>query len=119
MEFPDFSRVKDRGSKKWSMAMMLPEHVQAIKELIEEDKKSPKPILDAYDYEMLNEELAIALRTDSIVRLRFWKDGWIKEHVGIVEDVDMVSRRIRVNKEGVPVSLKMEGLFSIVVIYQA
>ena len=37
--------IKDRGTKKW-VAMMLPEHVAAVKEELLNEKKIKKPELD-------------------------------------------------------------------------
>lgn len=119
MDYPDLSKLKDRGSKKWSMAMMLPEHVQAIRRLIEEDKKILKPILDEYDYECLNEDLAIALRSESLVQLRTWRDGVVKETVGVVESIDSTSRKIYLVMNGEEESIRMDELFSIITIYEA
>lgn len=37
--------IKDRGTIKWT-AMMLPEHVQHLKELVIDERRVEKPILD-------------------------------------------------------------------------
>ncbi len=36
--------LKDRGTKKW-VAMMLPEHVQAVRQEIENQNKIKRPIV--------------------------------------------------------------------------
>lgn len=119
LEYPNFSKIKDRGSKKWSMSMMLPEHVQAIQQLIEDDKKIPRPVLDETDYECLNEDLAIALRSESLVQLRTWRDGVVRETIGVVQSVDPLSRRITLTKDGEQKTILMDELFSIITIYEA
>lgn len=118
-QLPDLSKVKDRGSKKWSMSMMLPEHTALIREMIEEDKKVPKPQLDDFDYDMLNEELGRAYQSQSIVELKTWRAGAIFSHIGVVEEVDTVARRIYLRHDGLRKSVFMKELVAIGMIYEA
>ncbi|GEN31675.1 hypothetical protein HNQ35_002040 [Cerasibacillus quisquiliarum] len=37
--------IKDRGTKKWT-SIMLPEHVKALKQLLADERKEQKPLLD-------------------------------------------------------------------------
>ena len=36
-------KIRDRGTKKWSMAMMLPEHVEALAKWMDEDHYVERP----------------------------------------------------------------------------
>lgn len=117
-QLPDLSKVKDRGSKKWAMSMMLPEHTTLIRKLIDEDKKAPQPILDDMDYELLNEELARAIQSGSYVELKRWKDGKIYSYTGVVLQVDAVAQKIYLSYESKKTLIPIEGLFSIGTLYE-
>ena len=57
----DLSKVRDRGSKKW-VAMMLPEHVQLLRQYNEDIKKIPRPNLDEFDLLAIQEQIEIAMK---------------------------------------------------------
>ena len=52
----DLSKVRDRRSKKW-VAMMLPEHVQLIRQYNEDTKKIPRPNLMSLTYWLFKNKL--------------------------------------------------------------
>ncbi|GAB3801050.1 YolD-like family protein [Virgibacillus kimchii] len=58
--------VNDRGNIKWT-SLMLPEHVQLIKEMWEEDDKKEKPILDEQQIEEIIMKLRMALHDNLTV----------------------------------------------------
>lgn len=64
---------KDRGNKKWT-AMMLIEHRQKLKELKESEKDRKKPILDDQEKDIINSKLQQALKSDLIVKLKYYKN---------------------------------------------
>ena len=55
-------KFHDRGTKKWAMAMMLPEHVEAFKKWMDEDHYVERPQLDDYDPENIQESIDIAYK---------------------------------------------------------
>ena len=64
----DSSKVRDRGSKKW-VAMMLPEHVQLIRQYNEDIKKVHRPSLDEFDLLAIQEQIEIAMKRN--VEIKF------------------------------------------------
>lgn len=96
--YPDLSRIRDRKDK-WGMQILLPEHRELINELRREDNKVPKPELDRYDWEILEEELAIAIREKSFVTIKVWLDGVVYEKAGVIENISAADR-ILVLKQG-------------------
>ena len=85
--------LKDRGRIKWT-AMMLPEHVEMIRDWYEEDKQVDKPDLDEDELQLLQEELLIAMKRKCEVKLKSWKDKKIHYHIGTIEEMDFQSRSI-------------------------
>ena len=85
--------IKDRGSTKWQ-GMFLTEHVQMLREWREEDKLVPKPDLDEWDLQYIQEELEIAMKRKCEVRIQSWKDGKYHYHKGTIEAMDINSKTV-------------------------
>ena len=83
--------IKDRGNIKWQ-GLMLPEHIQMLRDLSEEDRKSPKPNLDEYDLQLISEEMDVALKRQCDVVIHTWRDGEVTRHHGTIVDIDIQSR---------------------------
>ena len=93
MDSPDLSRLNERGSKKW-VAIMLPEHVKRIREYEAEQKRIPRPILDEFDMQVMEETIEIACKRKSWVRLKIWRNGELHLHEGNLVSVDLHRRTI-------------------------
>lgn len=85
--------IKDRGTKKWT-AMMLPEHVSLIRKYNEEQKKIPRPDLDEWDFDIIQENIQIAMHRNVDVEIKTWKDGAFICSVGKLMWVDLKRRVI-------------------------
>lgn len=84
--------VNDRGSIKWS-ALMLPEHVEMIKEMWAEDDKKEKPILDEQQINEINMKLQLALHDNLTVEVKYFKDHNFHATKGRIKTI--------VNSEGI------------------
>ncbi|WP_085992076.1 YolD-like family protein [Oceanobacillus senegalensis] len=62
---------RDRGSIKWT-SLMLPEHVELLNQLWEEDTKRSKPILDPQQLEDINHRLVYALENDKTITISIY-----------------------------------------------
>ena len=96
MDFPDLSKVRDRGSKKL-VAIMLPEHVKMIRDYNEEVKKVPRPQLNEWDVHAIEETLQIAIKRKCTVILKMWKEGQIYLSGGTIESVDLKRRTLELD----------------------
>ncbi|ALS78095.1 MULTISPECIES: YolD-like family protein [Planococcus] len=83
--------IKDRGRIKWT-ALMLPEHIEMIREWYAKDEQVPKPQLTEDDLQLLQEEMDIALKRQCEVVIQSWKEGVIHEYRGTIEGIDVRSR---------------------------
>lgn len=104
--------IKDRGRIKWT-ALMLPEHVEMIREWYEKDERVPKPDLNEYDLQLLQEEMDIALKRQCEVLIHSWEDGTIHEHRGTIEGIDARSRMLIYKKSDEKHRLPMDKVVSI------
>lgn len=87
----DLSKIRDRGSKKW-VAMMLPEHVTMLRDYHEEIKKVPRPDLNEFDYEAIQEQIEIAMKRNVDIKVKRWKDGEFLYHRGTIQWIDLNKR---------------------------
>lgn len=78
--------LKDRGNIKWT-SLMLPEHVEKLKEMWREMEKMDKPILDEQALEEMNGQLLQAKKFCLPVLLKIYKDGAIQSFQGEIIDV--------------------------------
>ncbi|MFD1360510.1 YolD-like family protein [Lentibacillus salinarum] len=78
---------KDRGSIKWS-SLMLPEHVERLKEMWQADGKMKKPTLDEQQAELLNDQLREAFEWQWPVWLHIYENGSVTELSGTVKKLD-------------------------------
>lgn len=91
--------LRDRGTIKWT-ALMLPEHVEMLKRLWQEDKRIPKPLLDSQELEMINRQLIDAYRLQKMVSISVYQDGLVTGAEGLIVKVDQYANRITLEGEG-------------------
>lgn len=73
--------LKDRGNKKW-VAMMLPEHVAAVKQEMEDGKKIKKPILDEDRIQEIESIILEGMEFASILDYKIFNNGYINNIIG-------------------------------------
>ncbi|ADU30031.1 YolD-like family protein [Evansella cellulosilytica] len=82
---------KDRGVIKWT-SMMLPEHVQQLKELSEKQKVLSKPIIDEQLFEEWSRILEKAYHEQLVISATKWKNGHEENILGYLYKMDQVNR---------------------------
>ena len=90
----DISKVRDRGMKKWSMMMMLPEHVEEIKKWQKEDEYTEKPLLSEYELTLIAEEIERAFKGKSTIKLTYWRDGKLLDDYGVPIKIDTLNKEL-------------------------
>ncbi|MGK7376675.1 YolD-like family protein [Planococcus sp. 1R117A] len=87
--------IKDRGSIKWT-AMMLPEHVQMLREWQKEDRYNTKPDLDEFDLEAIYEEIQLAYKRQCDIEIRVWR-GDAQTFTGIITVIDLRLQKLHLD----------------------
>ncbi|MFC4557329.1 YolD-like family protein [Virgibacillus kekensis] len=77
----------DRGTIKWT-SLMLPEHVELLKAMWEEDRITKKPLLDPQEIELLNVKLQNAYNKRSVINLTFYTNKEIVNQIGVISRMD-------------------------------
>jgi len=97
------SKLTEGGNLLWEASrMILPEHKERIRTRREEARRGGKrerPTLDEQEAERINKAIMRSLHERESIRLRMYDP--LEECIveGVVERVDQVSRRIRVDGE--------------------
>ncbi|MEI4770953.1 YolD-like family protein [Psychrobacillus sp. FJAT-51614] len=92
----DLSKVQDRGSKKW-VAMVLPEHVKLMRDYVREQQLIPRPQLNEWDLEIIEETINLAMTRKCDVAIKMWRDGKYVLRGGIIQRVDLKQRTMEVD----------------------
>lgn len=79
--------VNDRGAKKWT-AMMLPEHVEALKQIFAEEHKE-RPILDEQQMEENGFILRNASKGNLIVQIKYYTNNDFHIIEGKIYSIDL------------------------------
>lgn len=92
-QFKMHGEIKDRGNIKWQ-GLMLPEHIQMLREWYKEDDEVKRPELDEFDLQLIQEELDIAAKRKCEVLIETWRDKQIFKHRGVIERIDPAHREL-------------------------
>lgn len=90
--------IKDRGTIKWT-AMMLPEHVQSLKNLLVDEEKIPKPILDEQEIEEIETIILGAMEFNQSLIFQIYDNGFIKYIAGRTQYIDHINKNFRVTDD--------------------
>jgi len=77
--------VHDRGTIKW-VSLMLPEHVEMLKEVFVEPKE--KPILDEQKMIEIDQTLKYALKNQVMLEMTYFEDGKFSTLRGRLAKID-------------------------------
>jgi len=89
--------VNDRGTKKWT-SIMLPEHVEALKQVIAEQDYKEKPILDDQQKVEIDLKLQMAIQNDLPMEIEYFKDHDFHKIKDKVLTIDSLNGYLRLEK---------------------
>lgn len=104
--------VHDRGSIKWT-SLMLPEHVELLKSIWNEDKKQTKPILDEQEIEVLNMQLIEAYQEKQRITVTYYKNHQLFTIEGQVIKLDSVHHTILVRNSEQTTTIPFTSIYHI------
>ncbi|WP_312099378.1 YolD-like family protein [Niallia sp.] len=87
--------LRDRGTIKWT-AMMLPEHVQSIKEILAEAKKIKMPILEEDKIREMELLLLEGIEYNLLLHFDIFKNGAILSISGKTTYIDHLNQELRI-----------------------
>lgn len=88
------SQYVDRGIIKWSAFDALVGYHSMLEEMKYRLGKKEKPILSEDEQEELNRSLQEAVRLNSEIELKYYRDGYLRFTYGTIEKINYQSRVI-------------------------
>ncbi|HZG70377.1 MAG TPA: YolD-like family protein [Chondromyces sp.] len=87
--------IRDRGNIKWT-SIMLPEHVQALKEALIDQEKIPKPILDEQEIQEIEMLILEGMEFDCQLAYTIYHNGFTRTIIGRTHYIDHLKHEIRI-----------------------
>ncbi|MDM5335684.1 YolD-like family protein [Fictibacillus enclensis] len=87
--------LRDRGALKWT-AMMLPEHVKALREFDRDQEKKVKPELDEQQLQLMEETICEAMANNLELCFTYFERGDFRLLIGKVHFIDSYKRELRI-----------------------
>lgn len=94
--------VNDRGGIKWT-AMMMPEHIELLKQTWQEQERKQKPIIDEQKQEEINLKLQMAVKNELTIDLKYFLNHDFYKAKGKVVSIDRQNRYIKVAGQYLPI----------------
>ncbi|WP_033828485.1 YolD-like family protein [Bacillus andreraoultii] len=105
--------IRDRGRIKWT-AMMLPEHVQLLREWANEDSWEKSTELDEQQLEVFNEIIFSAKEMRKKVAVQYYTGHHYKTLIGHIRSLDTMENTIQVvSEEGTLYSISLAKISDI------
>lgn len=90
--------IRDRGTKKWT-AMMLPEHVQSLKDLLIDEKKVKKPEIDEQALEEFELLICEAIESNRPLEFKLFDRGFTETVIGTVHFINHLKSQLIIQDE--------------------
>lgn len=87
--------IKDRGKMKW-VSMMLPEHVQMLREWADEDLNEERVVLDEQQIEEINHMIAEAMEHRMLVSISYYDQKRYHVMIGHIHYYDEWKQQLHV-----------------------
>ena len=84
---------RDRGKIKWN-SLMLPEHLERLREWQAEDDYIEQPQLDQFDWDNIHETLETASMRQCETEIQIWEDGKITYYQGKLKEINIHSKTV-------------------------
>jgi YolD-like protein len=77
----------------------MTETIKMLKDLWQEDHKTPRPHLDETKIEEMERLLSESMATKILIEVTTWKNGFFTTRVGFVTKIDSLNKRIQIQDE--------------------
>jgi hypothetical protein len=88
--------IRDRDKLKWRPASFIPLAFEMQREMFKDQERLSKPLLDEYESEEFDKNIAYAMESNLAVKLTVWADGFTKEMTAQIQKVDPITHQLRV-----------------------
>ncbi|MGP4070662.1 YolD-like family protein [Halobacillus sp. B29] len=111
------NRNRDRGTIKWT-SLMLPEHVEMVKQVWKEDERIEKPILDEQQMEEMGFKLQRAVSDGLPIQIRYHNGFNYSEEKVKVLQIDLNVRKVKciTVREKLHTSINIDQIMDVTII---
>ncbi|MBT2695443.1 YolD-like family protein [Bacillus sp. ISL-55] len=110
-------KIRDRGKLKFMPAHFMPEHRALLRELARDELRQPKPLLDEYEIQEMENQICYAMEFTYPVKISKWDDGFTYEEKGHVHFLDPIRKEVRmVAEDGCALSIAFGDIVAVAVI---
>jgi hypothetical protein len=88
--------IRDRGKKKWQPASFIPLGFEMTTAMYKDQERKPKPLLDEYEKEEFDQNIAYAMEYNLPVKITVWSDGFTDSRTGTIHYVDPITYQLRI-----------------------
>ncbi|MFC3040517.1 YolD-like family protein [Virgibacillus xinjiangensis] len=92
-------KVNDRGNMKWT-SLMLPEHIQMLKDMWEDREARPMPILDEQKLTEINRVLQMAAHDSLPVEIKYYNGRDYLTAKGKISRINPLDNCIQLEGQG-------------------
>ena len=93
--------------------MMLPEHVEMLRELKESQMYEEKPVIDEQQLAIINEEIYFAFEAKKQVCITYFDDNKYKKIIGILTNLDFVFQSLSISQENKVVKIQLPQIIDV------
>ena len=106
---------KGRTSIKWQPFATIPLQYEMLKQHMEDQNKTQRPVLSDDQMMIINEIIHIKLHYDEIAYIKYWENGYIHTIEAYIKQIDTLNQKlILLNNRGTQnISLYLKNIINI------
>ncbi|EWA82059.1 YolD-like family protein (plasmid) [Staphylococcus aureus] len=102
-----------RGMKKWLPMATIPEQYERLEQYIQGQNKIEKPLLSEDQIENINDTLASKMSDNTLAKIQYFANGYIKSVQGIIHKVDTLDSVLYIYTDDVLMPVKLTDIYNI------
>ncbi|WP_404452787.1 YolD-like family protein [Virgibacillus necropolis] len=102
----------DRGTIKWT-SLMLPEHVELLKQMWQEDKRERQPIMDPQEIELINQQVVESYENQIVILLTYYQNGRRHDAIGRISKLHPQTKKISLKTADSCLEISFSSILSI------
>lgn len=102
-----------RGMKKWLPMATIPEQYERLEQYIQGQNKIEKPLLSEDQIENINDTLASKMIDNTLAKIQYFANGYIKSVQGIIHKVDTLDSVLYIYTDDVLIPVKLTDIYNI------
>ncbi|HFD7496546.1 TPA: YolD-like family protein [Staphylococcus aureus] len=102
-----------RGMKKWLPMATIPEQYERLEQYIQDQNKIEKPLLSVDQIENINDTLASKMIDNTLAKIQYFANGYIKSVQGIIHKVDTLDSVLYIYTNDVLMPVKLTDIYNI------